>query len=125
MFETRITAFARRFLSTRTFELVVEPALADMHYDEAIGRRSTIANRSAVVRAVAGGVFDEWRRDAPSFFGLTLVPATYYLFLLAVCLDAFGTWTEFFGVAALILTLSFIPVAVCFWPRRAGVSIAD
>lgn len=125
MFETRITAFARWFLSTRTFELVVEPALADMHYDEEAGRRGTIANRSAVLRAVAGGVFDEFRRDAASFFGLALVPATYYLFLLAVCLDAFGTWAEFFGVAALILTLSFVPVVVCFWPRRPSVSLVD
>ena len=125
MFESRIIAFARRFLSTRTLELIVEPALADLQYDEEVGRRSSVANRFAVLRAVAGGVGDELRRDAPTFFGLALVPAGYYLFLLAVCLDAFGTWSEFFGVAALILTLSFFPVAVCFWPRRTSVSLAD
>jgi hypothetical protein len=122
MFEARITAFARRFLSTRTFELIVEPALADLQYDEAAGRRSTVANRFAVVRAVAGGVGDEFRRDALSFFGLALVPAGYYLFMLAICLDVFRTWSEFFGVAVLILLLSFCPVVVCFWPRRDGVS---
>jgi hypothetical protein len=120
MFERRITAFARRFLSTRTFELIVEPALADLQYDEEAGRRSQLANRMAVVRAVAGGVGDEFRRDALSFFGLALVPAGYYLFMLAVCLDVFRTWSEFFGVAALILVLSFCPVVVCFWPRRAS-----
>ena len=125
MFEARITAFARRFLSTRTLELIVEPALADLHYDEEAGRRSTVANQYAVLRAVAGGLCDEFRRDAASFFGLTLVPATYYLFLLSVCLDAFSTWGEFFGVAALILTMSFFPVAVCFWPRRSTMSVAD
>ena len=125
MFESRITTFARRFLSTRTFELIVEPALADLRYDEEAGRRSTVANRLAVLRAVGGGVCDEFRRDAASFFGLALVPASYYLFLLAVCLDAFSTWSEFFGVAALILALSFVPVAVCFWPRRASISLAD
>ena len=122
MFEARITAFARRFLSTRTFELIVEPALADLQYDEEAGRRSMAANRLAVVRAVAGGVGDEFRRDALSFFGLALVPAGYYLFLLTVCLDAFRTWSAFFGVAVLILVLSFCPVVVCFWPRRDGVS---
>ena len=125
MFESRIIAFARRFLSTRTLELVVEPALADLHYDEEYGRRSAVANRLAVLRAVAGGLCDDFRRDALSFFGLALVPASYYLFMLAVCLDAFRTWGEFLGVAALILVLSFCPVVVCFWPRRASVSLAD
>jgi hypothetical protein len=125
MFEARITAFARRFLSTRTFELIVEPALADLHYDEEAGRRSVAVNRLAVVRAVAGGVCDEFRRDASSFFGLALVPAGYYLFMLTVCLDVFRTWTDFLGVAALILALSFCPVAVCFWPRRSSASLAD
>jgi hypothetical protein len=124
MFEAQVMAFARRFLSTRTFELIVEPALADLHYDEEIGRRSAAANRVAVLRAVAGGLCDEFRRDAGSFFGLTLVPACYYVFMLTVCLDAFQTWREFFGVAALILVLSFCPVVVCFWPRRAA-SLAD
>jgi hypothetical protein len=125
MFETRIRAFAMRFLSTRTLELIVEPALADLQYDEDAGRRSTVANRVAVVRAVAGGVGDEFRRDALSFFGLALVPAGYYLFMLAVCLDAFRTWSQFFGVAALVLLLSFCPVVVCFWPRRAPVPLAE
>ena len=125
MFESRIIAFARRFLSTRTLELIVEPALADLQYDEESGRRSAVANRLAVVRAVAGGACDEFRRDAVSFFSLTLVPAGYYLFMLTVCLDAFQTWREFFGVAALILVLSFCPVVVCFWPRRATATFAD
>ncbi len=125
MFEARITAFSRRFLSTRTFELIVEPALADLHYDDEAGRRITAVNRLAVVRAVAGGVCDEFRRDALSFFGLTLVPAGYYLFMLAVCLDVFRTWSDFFAVAALILALSFCPVIVCFWPRRPAASVAD
>ena len=125
MFEARITAFARRFLSTRTLELIVEPALADLQFDEDAGRRSSIANRWAVLRAVAGGVCDQFRRDAASFFGLALVPAGYYLFLLAVCLDAFRTWSDFFGVALLILVLSFGPVVVCFWPRQTPASLAD
>ena len=124
MFESRIIAFARRFLSTRTLELIVEPALADLQYDAEAGRRSLTVNRLGVLRAVAGGVCDEFRRDALSFFQLALVPAAYYLFMLAVCLDAFRTWSAFFGVAALIVVLSFCPVVVCFWPR-ASVSLAD
>jgi hypothetical protein len=39
--------------------------------------------------------------------------------MMAVCLDAFRTWSEFFGTAALIVVMSFFPVVVCFWPRRA------
>lgn len=128
-FEDRIIAFAQRMLSARAFELIVEPALADLYYDEAAGRRSTTANRLAVLRAVAGGMCEELRRDAGTFFGLALVPASYYVFMLAICLDAFQSWREFFGVAALILALSFCPVVVCFWPRPASTpasaSLAD
>ena len=62
-FESRIIAFAERFLSARTFELIVEPALADFHYDEDSRRRSGIANRVAVLRAVAGALGDLLPRD--------------------------------------------------------------
>ena len=125
MFESRIIAFARQFLSARTFELIVEPALADLQYDEEFGRRSTAANRVAVLRAVAGGLGDELRRDALSFFTVALVPTGYYVFMMAVCLDAFRTWSEFFATSALILVMSFFPVVVCFWPRRTTASLAD
>jgi hypothetical protein len=125
MFESRIIGFARRYLSTRTFELIVEPALADLQYDEEIGRRSTAANRVAVLRAVSGGLCDELRRDLPGFLTVALVPAAYYVFMMTVCLDAFRTWSEFFGTAALILVMSFLPVVVCFWPRRSSISLAD
>lgn len=124
MFESRIISFARRYLSTRTFELVVEPALADLHYDEECGRRNTAANRVAVLRAVAGGMCDELRRDALSFVTIALVPASYYVFMMTVCLDAFQTWTEFFATAAVILVMSLFPVVVCFWPRHTT-SLAD
>ena len=124
MFESRVIAFARHYLSSRTFELIVEPALADLQYDEECGRRGAAANRVAVLRAVAGGLCDELRRDVVSFFTVALVPAAYYVFMMAVCLDAFRTWSEFFVTAALILVMSFFPVAVCFWPRRTA-SLAD
>lgn len=125
MFESRVIAFARRYLSARTFELIVEPALADLQYDEACGRRSTAANRLAVLRAVAGGLGDELRRDALSFFTVALVPAGYYVFMMTVCLDAFRTWREFLATATLIVVMSCFPVVVCFWPRRASASLAD
>ena len=124
MFESKIIAFARHYLSARTFELIVEPALADLQYDQECGRRGTAANRVAVLRAVAGGLCDELRRDVVSFFTVALVPAAYYVFMMAVCLDAFRTWSEFFVTSALILVMSFFPVAVCFWPRRTA-SLAD
>ena len=124
-FESRIIAFAERFLSARTFELIVEPALADFHYDEDSGRRSGIANRLAVLRAVGGALYGECRHEAGGFFALTLLPTSYYVFMLAICLDLFQTWGEFFGVVMLILLLSLGPVMVCFWPRRHSPSLAD
>ena len=81
--------------------------------------------RVAVLRAVSGGLCDELRRDLPGFLTVALVPAAYYVFMMTVCLDAFRTWSEFFGTAGLILVMSFLPVVVCFWPRRSSISLAE
>ena len=119
-FESRIMAFARRFLSDRTFELIVAPALADLQFEHGARRSRRAANHLAVLRAVAGGLRDDVARESSGFVMLTLLPAGYYIFLLVICFDLFSISlsTSFFAVATLILVLSVGPVMVCFWPER-------
>jgi hypothetical protein len=117
-FESRVLAFSDRYLSGRAFELIVAPALADLSFDP--GRRSwaRLTNRMAVIRAVAGGLYYDFSGDVGVFLFLTMVPASYYLCLMAVCFDAFSSWSEVVGVVALIVALSLVPVMACFWPAR-------
>jgi hypothetical protein len=119
-FESRTTAFAERFLSTRTFNLVVAPALADLQFEHSAGPRRRAQNRLAVLRAVGGGLRNDLARDCGSFVVLTLVPAGYYIFLMVILFDFFSIAisTGFFVVALLILVLSIGPVMACFWPER-------
>lgn len=125
-FESRVLTFADRFLSDRTFELIVAPAIADLQFDRGAGPLKETANRLAVLKAVAGGLRDEIARGAAGFVGLTLVSACYYLFLLVICVDFFPASTgSFYAVAALVLVLSLGPVMVCFWPARRTVRQVD
>ena len=117
-FESRIIAFADRFLSDRAFELVVAPALADLQFDEDTGRGSRAANRLAVLKAVAGGLrLDVWR-DSGTLLRVALLSACYYSFPLALGIRYFKTWSDFFVAFTLTLGLSLVPVLVCFWPER-------
>ena len=117
-FESRVIAFGDRFLSDRTFRLVVEPALADLQFDEDTGRRSGIANRLAVLKAVAGALrLDVWR-DSSSLLKMLLLSMSYHMFPLAVGIQYFKTWSEFFAAMLLVLALSLVPVMVCYWPPR-------
>jgi hypothetical protein len=118
-------AFSDRFLSDRTFELVVAPALADLEFDPGRKPFARLLNRVAVVRAVLGGLADECKRDTGTFVLLTLVPTAYYLCLLTLCFDAVKTWRGFLSLTAMVVAMSCVPVLVCFWPsrhRRVGVS---
>lgn len=121
-FESRIVAFSERFLTQRAFELIVAPALADLQFDEDRGRRNRLANRLAVLRAVAGGLLDQASRDVGSLLGLTLLPACYYLIPFALCFDQFKSWSEFFAAVMVIVALSLAPVMVCYWPQRHSAS---
>ncbi len=117
-FESCVIAFADRFLSDRTFELVVAPALADLQFDEDAGGRHRIASRLAVLKAVTGGLrLDVWR-DSGTLLKVALLSACYYTFPLALGIRMFKTWFEFFVVITLVLGLSLVPVLVCFWPER-------
>jgi hypothetical protein len=117
-FEARVLAFADRFLSTRSFELIVAPALADLQFENELGRRSAAAGRCAVLRAVAGGLRQDFSRDSWSLVKLTLLPFCYYTAPLVMGLDYFTTWPEVAAAFGLVLALSLAPVLVCFWPSR-------
>jgi hypothetical protein len=126
-FDGRITAFAERFLSDRTFRLIVAPAIADLQFEGGAGRLRQTANRVAVMRAVAGGVRDDLARASGELLLMTLLPACYHIFLLVICFDVFSISlsVDFVVVATLILVLSFGPVMVCFWPERQGARPVD
>ena len=126
-FDSRIMSFAERFLSDRTFELVVAPALADLEFESGAGRRRRVENQLAVLRAVAGGLRDEAARALGGFLALLLLPAGYYIFLMVILFDFFSIeiTRTFFVVAALILALSVGPVAACFWPDRPAARPLD
>jgi phosphotransferase system glucose/maltose/N-acetylglucosamine-specific IIC component len=119
-FDSQIIAFAERFLSDRTFQLIVAPAVADMQFEHSAGRLRQAANRVAVLRAVAGAVRDDLARVSGGILLLALLPACYNVFLLVMCFDVFSISisTDFVVVATLILVLSFTPAMVCFWPER-------
>ena len=117
-FESRVIAFADRFLSTRAFELIVTPALADLEFENELGRRGRFAGRCAVLRAVAGALRIEITRDSFSLIKLTLLPACYYMVPLVMGFEYFKTWSEFFGALGIVAALSLVPVLVCFWPAR-------
>jgi len=117
-FEARVTAFSERFLSDRAYQLIVVPALADLQFDADTGRRSRLADRLAVIKAVAGAIGEDMWRECYSVFKLSLLSVTYFMFPLAAGITAFKTWTEFLVVATLVLGLAMVPVIVCFWPER-------
>ncbi len=112
-------SFSERFLSDRAYQLIVVPALADLQFDEEAGRRSRLADRLAVLRAVAGAIGDDVWRDWYSVFKLSLLVRD----LLHVSDRA---WHQ--GVQDLdripgrrdrwCLALAMVPVMVCFWPER-------
>lgn len=124
-FESRVVRFADRFLSDRSMELIVAPALADLQFDRGAGRLRRAANYLAVVRAVAGGLRGEAARGSGFFVVLTLMSAGYNIALLTVFADFITASSDLLGVAMVLLLLSVCPVAVCFWPERRRVRSAD
>ena len=120
-FESRVQSFSERFLSRRSFELIVEPALADLEFESAEGRQA--ASRLAVVRALAGAVQDDFKSQLGIIALLWLVPTGYYFVLMTVCFDFFAGETGKrsmeapLALAVPLLLLSLSPVLVCFWPE--------
>ena len=120
-----IMAFCDLMLSQRTFDLIVAPALADMEFEEAAGRRRTIANRAAVVRAAAGALIYEWVRGSGDFCKLSLLSVSYFMFPVAVSGSIFKTWSEYLVAATIVLVMSLVPVVVCYLPSRNPVQSGD
>jgi hypothetical protein len=119
-FDLRVLMFAERFVSARAFELIVAPAVADLQFEESRQARCQPSRRVAVLRAVAGALGDDVARASSGMLRLTLVPASYYIFMLILCFDvsSISLSTDFIVTALLILLLSFGPVMACFWPER-------
>jgi hypothetical protein len=117
-FNSLVLAFCDRVLAQRTFDLIVAPALADLEFEESAGRRSRIAMRAAVLRAMIGGWREDLVRGSDAFLRLTLLSVSYYMFPVAVSAGIFKTWSDFFIAATIVLALSLVPVMVCFWPAR-------
>ena len=121
-FESRVMAFSERFLSARSNELIVAPALADLQFEEAEHGQGS---RLGVVSALVGAIGVDFSEHAGTFVALTLVPACYYFVLIAVCFDFFsgatgrgGLLSTAASVVAPLLLISLLPVLVCFWPSR-------
>ena len=118
MLVDRITRTSERFLSARSFELIVAPAVADLEY-EAPGL--TAGGLLAIGRAVIGAVVEDITNDlgqAAFFFGLALIPAFYYAFLFLLCMQARVTLdTTTLALGILVVLLSMSPAIACFWPE--------
>jgi hypothetical protein len=110
-----------RFLCTRTFELIVAPAIADLQYDEATGSRATVMrNRAAVAWAFALGLYEDavTASSLLTFAALALLPAIYYAFLIITVAPTVETLVNRFTLGAIIGVLSLGPVIACYWPER-------
>ena len=123
-FIDRIESLSTRFLSERTHELIVAPAIADLQYDS--GDESPSARgRVSVLVALAGAAYEELTSDLRlvKLAGLALIPALYYAFLIMLVVppDArtflSGHWMTFVIVVG-VAVLSFGPVLACCWPER-------
>ena len=121
-FESRIVAWSSRFLSSRAFEMIVVPALADLQFEQATGRATAARGRLAVARAAIGALGADIRRGSLDFLSLTVMPVCYYLALIIICFDFFSLPVPIPHVltatAVLLLVFACGPVMVCFWPER-------
>lgn len=117
-FESRVGAWARRYLSRRTFDLVVAPALADLEYEDAAGVGGRAVRRLAVVRACAGGLRDELARECGTFVVLTLVPTAYFAGLMAIFSGLSSVTSGVVTTTAAVAVLSLGFTVICFRPER-------
>ena len=121
-FIERVESLSTRFLSDRTHELIVAPAIADVQYDSG-EQGAGLRARLSVLVALAGAAYEELTSDLRllKLAGLALIPGLYYAFLLVLVAPEAGTlvtghWGPF-ALAIGIAVLSFGPVLVCCWPE--------
>jgi hypothetical protein len=125
-FIARIEALSSRFLSDRSHQLIVAPAIADVEHDAAGDRHLSLAQRQmSVLVAFAGAAYQDLTADSSVLrtAALTLIPAFYYTFLIYLCQPQLAEHvaTNFgrLAIPGTIAVLSIAPVLVCCWPDRA------
>jgi hypothetical protein len=114
-FDAMIGGVGARFLSERTFDLILAPALADYQIERS-ERRGEWGGRVAVLIALSGALRIEAAAHAASFITLALLPFCYDIVLLMLFSDFFDMTGGVRFIGALIVALSMVPVLVCFWP---------
>jgi hypothetical protein len=120
----RIESLSARFLTDRSHDLIVAPAIADLQHDADSGDLvSTTRARAAVLAAFGGALYDELTADSGllKIAALTLIPACYYTFLIYLCQPQAALYVQAqFGrlvLPAAIAVLSIAPVLACCWPE--------
>ena len=118
-FIDRIESLSARFLSERTHELIVAPAIADVQHDSSDASDSA-RGRLSVLVAFAGAAFEEITADLGvlKIAALTLIPASYYACFVVLVLPAASAY--FMELAIAVAVLSLAPVLVCCWPERTS-----
>jgi hypothetical protein len=121
----RIESVSSRFLTERSYELIVAPAIADVEHDAAGGHRLSLTQRELpVLVAFAGAVYQDLTADSSvlRIAGLTLIPAFYYTFLIYLCQPQFAEYVAAnysrLVIPSVIAALSIAPVLACCWPER-------
>lgn len=122
-FIQRIDSLSSRFLTERSYELIVGPAIADLQHDASAGPTHSVRGQFSVLVAFAGAVYDEVTAGSSLFMiaALALIPAMYYAFLIILILPEAGPFLRArAGLPLLVVgaAMSFAPVLVCCWPER-------
>lgn len=119
----RLSAVAERFLSERSFSLIVAPAIADFEFERRDGVNAWLV--VAVLGACASAAYEDLTSDlrtVGTFIALSLMPACYYAFLFMLCAPTSLRWRALDGLSlafiALLLALSTSSAVVCYWPAR-------
>jgi hypothetical protein len=113
-------ALSDRFLRTRTFDLIVAPAIADLQFEETTGGRSrSLRSRAAVAWGFAWGFYEDAITGAGmlTFAALALLPAGYYTMLMLTVAPDVGASSRL-TLAAIIGAASLGPAIACYWPER-------
>jgi hypothetical protein len=124
-----ITALSERWLSDRTFDLVVAPAIADLQFDNDARGLRRARNSAAVITAFTWGLYEELVSDPGglvTFALIALIPACYYTMLVAVCAPIRGNPGTYplsdegtlIAIGLTVFALSVAPALVCYWPPR-------
>jgi|SRR5687768_4168919 len=115
----RIESLSARFLSERTHELIVVPAIADVQHDASDASHAA-RGRLSVLVAFAGAAFEELTADlhVVKIAALALIPALYYGFLVVLVVPEASAY--FLELAVGVAVLSLAPVLACCWPERTS-----